>query len=64
MKPHMEDAPRWAKFLAQDEDGTWHWFETKPYAIDGVWHRRSYDDRTEYAHPHETLWYETCEEIK
>ncbi|WP_323615400.1 hypothetical protein [Pseudomonas putida] len=28
--PHWDDAPKWAEWLAQDEDGNWHWFESEP----------------------------------
>jgi hypothetical protein len=28
--PRVEDAPAWAKWLAQDEDGMWGWFSYKP----------------------------------
>ena len=30
MKPLWKDAPPWAKWLAQDESGVWHWFEYRP----------------------------------
>ena len=29
-KPNWKDAPEWAKFLAMDEDGEWHWYQYKP----------------------------------
>lgn len=29
MKPSWKDAPDWARFLAQDENGAWTWFEEK-----------------------------------
>lgn len=64
MKPRMEDAPRWAKFMAQDADGTWHLFENEPFAVEGKWYKRYDTDRMEYAHPHNIEWHETCEEIK
>lgn len=32
MKPHWQDAPTWAQWLAQDEDGEWNWFSEKPRA--------------------------------
>lgn len=25
-----EDAPKWAEWLAQDSDGSWHWYEFRP----------------------------------
>lgn len=29
-KPEWKDAPEWAMFLAQDEDGDWTWWEGVP----------------------------------
>lgn len=31
MKPDWKDAPEWAKFLAMDKDGTWHWYQEELY---------------------------------
>ena len=31
-KPSWNDAPEWANWLAQDEDGEWVWFDKKPEA--------------------------------
>ena len=37
-KPDWKDAPEWAKFLAQDKDGSWYWFEKKPFLhTHGFW---------------------------
>lgn len=33
MTPHWIDAPEWAQWLAQDEDGQWNWFQDKPEAL-------------------------------
>jgi hypothetical protein len=30
MKPHFEDAPEWANYMAMDADGTWWWFQAAP----------------------------------
>jgi hypothetical protein len=30
MKPDWNDAPEWAKFLAQDKDRDWWWHEVEP----------------------------------
>lgn len=30
MKPSWNDAPDWAKYLAQDFNGDWYWFENEP----------------------------------
>lgn len=38
MKPDWKDAPEWANYLAQDEDGEWHWYKGKPFPVgDGWW---------------------------
>ena len=29
-KPNWKDAPKWARWLAQDYDGLWCWFQYKP----------------------------------
>lgn len=29
-KPKWEHAPEWARYLCQDGDGRWVWFEFKP----------------------------------
>ena len=29
-KPDWKDAPEWAQWLAQDQDGLWCWFESEP----------------------------------
>ncbi|MDH5327777.1 MAG: hypothetical protein OEZ68_15705 [Gammaproteobacteria bacterium] len=29
-KPRRKDMPSWARWRAQDGDGTWHWFECQP----------------------------------
>ena len=31
MKPDWDDAPEWAKYLAQDECGTWRWYMFQPW---------------------------------
>lgn len=30
MKPSWSDAPSWAMWLAQNEDGQWWWYESEP----------------------------------
>lgn len=35
--PHWQDAPNWAEWLAQDEDGEWNWFECEPSLVEGSW---------------------------
>ena len=36
-KPSWNDAPEWAEWLAQDEDGEWYWFGCEPYTKDCTW---------------------------
>lgn len=33
--PSWDDAPEWAMWLAQDENGEWFWFTVQPY-VDGM----------------------------
>lgn len=44
-------APEWARFKAQDYDGTWYWFKAKPELQSGIWHS---EDLYQYAYdgPH------------
>lgn len=35
--PSWDDAPKWARYLAQDEDGKWWWYEKKPRPLEGFW---------------------------
>ena len=35
--PNWDSAPEWANWLAQDECGTWSWFDTKPNWIGDRW---------------------------
>lgn len=36
-KPDWKKAPKWARYVAQDVDGRWAWFENKPDASDSLW---------------------------
>jgi len=36
-KPDWADAPEWAKYLAQDKDGEWNWFEFLPDQCSKSW---------------------------
>lgn len=36
-KPSWKDAPKWANFLAMDQDGTWFWYENEPLRMDNEW---------------------------
>jgi len=37
MKPDWSTAPEWARYLAQDEDGEWCWFQNKPNEGHAAW---------------------------
>jgi hypothetical protein len=37
MKPDWATAPDWAQWVAQDDDGSWWWFQTEPENVDGLW---------------------------
>src|SRR6056297_3729034 len=36
-KPSWDDAPDWANWLAQDDEGQWFWYQHCPTCKDGVW---------------------------
>ena len=45
MKPDWKDAPKWAKWLAQDYSGQWCWFEKKPTKHEKrCWIQQDYTD--------------------
>lgn len=50
-KPDWLDAPEWARYLAQDGDGEWWWFEFKPVPNHDIssWCRGSLEHRYEFA---------------
>lgn len=35
--PSWKNAPEWANWVAQDDDGEWSWFEYKPDLVEGLW---------------------------
>jgi len=35
--PDWDDAPDWARYLAQDANGTWWWYAEKPYPLKKQW---------------------------
>jgi hypothetical protein len=40
-KPDWRDAPKWAQWVAQDEDRSWTWFEHKPEIENSYWSSES-----------------------
>lgn len=37
-KPEWSDAPKWARFLAMDNNARWYWFENEPDFGHGEWY--------------------------
>ena len=60
-KPDWNNAPKWANWLAMDEDGDWYWYEDKPQHLSiGVWY--SSPGKVEFAESSITQdWKETME---
>ena len=59
MKPDWKDAPKWANYLAMDQDGSWGWFELEPSTARGhEWRNES--GNSEYA-IHYINWQESLE---
>jgi len=52
MKPDWKDAPEWARWLAQDGNGVWFWYSTKPKVIQG-------DDRWSYGGTYKRAYVDT-----
>jgi len=36
-KPNWKDAPEWARYLAQDENGGWWWYGDSPKSVANRW---------------------------
>lgn len=61
-KPSWDDAPEWANWLAQNEDGTWFWFEEKPVIpTDGFFTNGRNNLRSEPVFSN-TNWQQTLEQ--
>ncbi|MGL4756444.1 MAG: hypothetical protein ACRCXB_29160 [Aeromonadaceae bacterium] len=63
-KPSWKDAPEWAQWMAQDEDGEWWFFSGKPKAQSVSFGDQGYGISADYAKKGETLgdWRDTLEE--
>lgn len=66
LKPSWGDAPKWAKWLAQDEEGKWHWHEEKPHPCEdheggGVWGRGNKYQRQEAQATTPWTWEDTLQ---
>jgi hypothetical protein len=57
-KPDWKDAPKWANYIAMDEDGTWWWFENEPHKTGNGW---DYGDISRLASAEGLDWQETLE---
>ncbi|QDB73838.1 hypothetical protein KE335_gp07 [Aeromonas phage 2_D05] len=62
-KPSWKDAPEWAQWMAQDEDGEWWFFSGKPKAQSVSFDERDSGISADYAKKGETLgdWRDTLE---
>jgi len=60
-KPDWKDAPEWAQFVAQDEDGGWWWYECEPDQSSGVWSHNRTGGRVQGAVIRVSGWKETLE---
>lgn len=61
MKPDWRAAPEWAKFLAQDQTGRWHWYERAPIISEGYWAVPQPDSRWDDAEPELDSWEHSLE---
>lgn len=59
-KPDWSEAPEWAKYLAQDKDGEWYWFECQPSMESECWYLASCVGQSQSAH--QDPWTKTLEE--
>ena len=48
-KPDWSEAPEWARYLAQDKDSEWYWFESEPKLCGEVWELSKYVGKSERA---------------
>ncbi|HUT62985.1 MAG TPA: hypothetical protein VMZ04_03410 [Anaerolineae bacterium] len=64
MRPNWKDAPEWAQWLAQDEDGCWYWYQKKPKAFgEGCWERLTIEHFIDIAsYPTFPNWQDTLEQ--
>lgn len=64
MKPDWKDAPQWANYLAQDEDGSWYWYEDEPdnYYLEDGWFNNAGGKVEDAYIPKNDGWKDTLEE--
>jgi hypothetical protein len=62
MKPEWKNAPDWAQWLAQDEDGEWWWYELEPkQACTDAWSEWEGLHRAAFVPRHNAEWKDTLE---
>lgn len=59
MKPDWKDAPEWAKFLAQDSNGDWYWYEFEPELSSRTW--QDFSGHMKLAKRNENDWQKSLE---
>ena len=61
-KPDWKDAPKWAKWVSQDTDGGWWWYECKPtwYVSDWFSSVGNYESVSYVSTPVSTLEKRQC----
>lgn len=62
MKPNWDDAPKWARFTAQDSSGDWYWYEERPYVDIGYWAVEKRDSKWERVKHYRTTWKDSVQE--
>jgi hypothetical protein len=55
MKPDWSKAPEWAKFVAQDENGIWYWYEASPARGYSSWELPELRCELAGSNPHWTM---------
>lgn len=60
--PDWKDAPEWAQWVAQDEDGDWYWYENKPRLFDKHWMIDGGKTEFKFFDIHTPDWRETLQE--
>ena len=62
MKPEWKNAPEWAQWLAQDFNGAWVWYATKPITMEnGFWYASKWAGDPIHTDPNPD-WRDTLEE--
>ncbi len=65
MKPDKNKAPDWASYMAQDSDGRWAWYESKPIiAFDETrWSYITGNQGREWEYARVANWKDSLEEL-